>query len=685
MRCVGLGDETVKKILKNVGLTDKETDVYVFLAKHGTLKGLEIARRIGIDKAEVYRILKSLQSKGLLEATLESPTRFTTVAFDKVLDSFIRARRDEAALVENAKQELLNDWKRIRGTNVELAAEKFVVIEGESKIYPRIFQMINETKRRISAISTVPSLLRGYQFGLFDAALKHPLKSKIQFRFLTEFSDKNVAAMKNFLKKIPFGELDFKGRRPELGLRLSQRMVIRDEEEILFFITPRPDSSAQAKDDICLWTDCKALVQSFAVVFEDLWRNSTNIQNEIGEVESTKPASNVFSLGNLTVKKSYDEILWKAKQEIVIMTSSEGLLELRSSDQLRDLAQRGISIKIMAPIDGKNLGTALQLLEFCEVKHIPKDYEFLTTVVDKTHVFQSNNHSSVNSKWDFENIFYTKDSAYVEKTNNLLTDIWRSARPPSAVTLGSILNPVGSPPSTTDSLTKIHTTLKKVKSIALVEEEKPKALTEKDVLNKIIDAKKDPAKKDIQYGIAGQAILHLQGILNIPDLLFYVLHYDENSSFAPQNILLISIWSETPKGFAYIPAVFVCDNSESLDFWKEFLAGLPFDQNMRLVKQGELHVKLYGNNLFCGWTTPIQLLPQSLTLQPACIMLEACGDLKTSGHTLDFPSGCRIIHEYNGFEAFVTFWNPSSKYSGPGTEGFIARENVSTTSRLSRR
>ena len=682
-----MSEDPIKKILKDVGLTEKETDVYIFLAKHGALKGIEIAKQTRIDKAEVYRILKSLQSKGLLESTLEAPVRFITVPFDKVIDSFVKARRDEAAIIERKKEDLLDDWKKISKTSLELAAEKFVVIEGESKIYPKIFQMINETKQQLSAISMVRDLFRGYQSGLFDAAFQHPLKSQIQFRFLTELSQENVSVVKNLLKKMPNVGLNFRGRTSDLGLRLSPRMVIRDDEEILFFITPRTDAMSPMKIETCLWTNCRELVQSFVAVFEDLWRNSADIEGKIEEIETGKPSPNIFSLNTSAAKKKYDETLFKAKEEIVIMTSSEGLIESKSVFQLRDLAQRGISIKIMAPINGENLETALQLLAFCEVRHIPKGY-FLTTLVDKAHVFQSDStssdHQTLGSKYS-ENMFYTNDSDYVGKTKNMLADIWRNARPPSAITLESILNPATIHSTTiSNPLSKVHNTLKKVNSIALVEEKTPNVLTEKDVLKKIIDAKNDPTKTHIQYGIAGQAIIHPQGILNMPDLLFYVLHYDKNPVYATQNILIVNVWSKTPKGFAFVPAVFICDNSESLDFWKKFLAGLPFAQNMQLVDRDELQVKLYGNNLFCGWTAPILLSP-SLKLQPACIMLEACGDLKTSAHTLDFPSGCRIVHEYNGFEAFVTFWNQSSKYSGPGTEGFIARENVSTISPLSNR
>lgn len=103
-RGVNLSEEPIKKILKDVGLTEKETEVYIFLAKHSALKGNEIAKQTRTDNAEVYRILKSLQNKGIVEATLEAPTRFVTVPFDKVIDSFIKARRDEAAFVERKKK-----------------------------------------------------------------------------------------------------------------------------------------------------------------------------------------------------------------------------------------------------------------------------------------------------------------------------------------------------------------------------------------------------------------------------------------------------------------------------------------------------------------------------------------------------------------------------------------------------
>jgi sugar-specific transcriptional regulator TrmB len=108
-----LGEEPVRKVLKSLGLTEKEVGVYIFLAKHGVQRSGEIGKRIKTDRSEVYRILKSLQAKGLVEATLEAPTRFTAVPFETILDSFIKAKRDEAASVETAKKGITQLLRKI--------------------------------------------------------------------------------------------------------------------------------------------------------------------------------------------------------------------------------------------------------------------------------------------------------------------------------------------------------------------------------------------------------------------------------------------------------------------------------------------------------------------------------------------------------------------------------------------
>ena len=677
-----MGEEAIRNILKNVGLTEKETDVYIFLAKHGTLKGLEIARRIRIDKAEVYRILKSLQSKGLLEETLESPARFTTIPFDKVLDSFIKARRDEAALVENAKENLLDDWKKISRNSVELTAEKFVVLEGDSKIYPKILQMIKETKKQLLSVSTVPGLVRAFQFGLFDAVFEHPLRSSIQFRFLTEITEKNVSVMKNILKEMPGVEFDFKGRSPDLGLQLSPRMVVKDNEEILLFTTPRTENISSTNQDVCLWTNCKAIVQSFSSVFDDLWSNSSDIYKKIAEIEIGGTIGQIHYLCNPEkVKKRYEEALADAKEDISVLTSSEGLIELcKNSESLKELTKRNVSVRVMAPIVSENFNFSQKLSESCDVRHVSES-SFTTILVDGLHLFQFRKptYPKVNPEISssFETCIYTGEFEYVQKAKLVLNNVWKNAQVLSAVKLESIA------PHRIDTnpLPEIFHRGESLKSILRVEEQSDGIITEKDVINKIINAKKFAAKnplKDInvQYGSFARTVIHPPSYFNLPDMILHVWHCNKQSSWGAEDWIEVYLWLQTPRGYAYVPVAHVTDNPKAVEFRKGVWAGTPCGQNIITVKKDMLQVRVQGNTLLAGWTMPIALYPPQYSLPPCCILFEGHGELKTGRTKTSLPSGKTQVSEYNGFEAFVTFFHPSSKYSGPGTDGLFNRDHI---------
>jgi sugar-specific transcriptional regulator TrmB len=681
-----LSEEKIKRILKDFGLTETEGNLYLFLARCGALKGTEIARQVKKDKGQVYRILKNLQAKGLVEATLEAPIRFTTVPFKKVVESTIKAKRDEAARIESIKQELFDYWKNTSRARPEAPLEKFLVIKGRKKIYRKILQMINETKSQLSTVSTVQGLLRADQFGLLDAAFDHPLKSQVQFRFLTELSQQNVNSIKTLLKRKPRARVNFKGRNPNLGLRLSPRMVIRDEEEILLFITPRTNVSSTARDETCLWTNGKTLVQSFSAVFENLWTNSTDINEKIAEIETGKPTPTARVISDLrTARKTYDELMNSAEKEIILMTSSKGLIESwKSIPLLKERIERGVSVKIMAPIIKDNLQAAQELLKFCAVRHVPTSY-FDTVIVDGKRLFQSQ--ASTGQKPALTPHFYTDDLEYVEKTKKMLNDVWRSASVPSAVTLEYIMKPsipAVAPLSYHEGTWSRPDSPHKKMIYDVVE--KPGVITEKDVLNKIINAKKYPAnwpKDPIRlYGSTANAVIHPPENFHLPDIMIGANHLNKESSFGAGDVLHISLWLETPKGFAYVPVARVSDDTKretkGPDFGNAIYAGTPAGQNVQLVKKDELQIRFHGNTFFAGWTKPIPLIPSKYILPPSCILLEGYSKLGTSVIDYVLPSGAKVNVEVNGFEAFVTFFHPASKYSGPGTDGAIGRDVVVT-------
>jgi sugar-specific transcriptional regulator TrmB len=680
-----LGEKTVEKVLEDFGLTQIETEIYILLSKRGILKAGEIARHLKKDKAQILRILTRLQSKGLIESTLESPKRFTAVPFETLLDAFIKSKRDEAASLETAKNELISYFQRLSRTSESSLPEKFVVIEGRNKIYGKILQLVNETRNQLSAIASVPNLATADQFGVFDAALTHPLKSKIKFRFLTEVSEQNVGALKILLKRVPKVKFDFRGRNPEMDLQFSPRLIAKDNEEILLFISPKTDFPPPKKEEVCLWTNCRQLVQAFVVVFEDLWRNSTEIETKIKEIETGKqiPKTTVINDAE-TARKNCDIAMKSAKKEIIMTTSIKGLIAFwQNSSMIEELSERNLKIEIMAPITKENQEAALNLANHFEVRHIPTNY-LRATIIDGKHLFQfkdpRKNQKIPPPLPDFNNTFYTNDPEYVEKTRTMLNDIWRNAQAPSRATVESLINPsVGEIDLLADK--NLYKEYRKGGKIA---SSKLGGITEKHVLEKIIRSQKKPSEKDVSkhidayYGSQAIAVIRPPKTLDLPRMTILVHHYDKQSSHGPEDGLTISQWLATPKGHAYVPVAFIGDNPGAVYHRKQVYAGTPLAQNCRLVKKEELEVRVHGNTFFAGWTVPIQLFPSSKILPPSCILFEGVGELRSG--TMETRMVNRIQKwEFNAYESFVTLFHPSSKYSAPGTDGIFFRDIVLTT------
>ena len=681
---VVLGEETIKTVLKSAGLTEKEAVIYIFLAKNEPLKGTEIAKLSKKDKAHVFRILKKLQAKGFVEATLEFPARYTVVPFETVLESVVKAKREEVNFIEKAKKDLIEQLRK--KSQIDQSLEKFVVVKGKKRIHSKIYKMYQNTKSQISVAMTASSFMQFDRYGVFDAFLKHRVNPKINHRFLTELSEENLNSMKALLKRMPKTEINFKARNPDLGAGLFPRMIIRDNEELLFF-TSTPRIGRPRKEEVCLWTNSNSLVQTFTVVFDEIWRNSTDIQAKISEIETGKPPLSICIISDVEeAKKKYEETLQSAKEEIVLMTSSKNLVRhWKNRTRLEDWSKKGVHVRIMAPIVGENLEMAKQISKIFPVKHIPNGYPE-ATIVDCKHYFQFKTPLTDKEKGvqtsNFKSTFYTNDLHYVSKMKNMFNDVWESASAPSPITLEMILKrshkqrvaPSGGKPSY----------FTKVSGLSFKDWKLSETATEKEVLNKIINTEKFPREIQVSgpmklHGSLASAVIHPPSHFNLPDMVITVFHVEKHSSFGEEDAMLIYLWLETPTGSVYVPVAYVGDNPRAQAVWKAFMAGTPAGQNVQLVKKDELQVQIHGNTLFVGWTKKIPLITTQHSLPPSCLLIEGYGDLKTDSYTMFSPSGYKTEVERNGFDAFVTFFHPASKYSGPSTDGFFARDYVATT------
>ncbi len=668
-----MAQDKVHKTLENIGLNSTDAQVYIFLGKRGPQRAKDISAALQMPKNLLYQALKNLQAKGIVNATLERPARFSAEPFEKVLDIFVNAKLDEVKKIESNKTEILSEWKSIAvGINPDKLA-RFSVLEGRNSIYSRLKRMANETKRELLIISSIPGLMRAEQYGLLDF-----FKPKINVKFLTELSDNDLERLNELLKEKH--QFNFEGRIPELGLRLFTRIIIRDGEEAAFFLS-NDEQKYNQESDVCLWTNCKSLVDSFTAVFENLWVTSIGIEQKLLESKSVKsPLRTSLIADSKEAQVKYNEAIVFAQREIVMIASPEKLDYELKKGLLKKKALEGVHVKIMVPITGKNFNIASILSEFCEIRHIPPSY-LDTTLIDAKQLFQFKPHVNRKNKKKncFENMVYLDDGKYIEKTHAMIADLWKKAYAPLFFKAETGSN------NKTATESKIEDKRDKAYSRVFNFVQKPNIpgnTSEKEILNKILNAKKQStrncATKGITlYGSVAQTFIHPSDKNGLLDMMIQVFNNKHQSSFGATIMLIIYLRTMTSQGFSYVSTAAVHTNERLAEFVRTVNKGAILEKNIHVFVKGEIEVREQSNTLFVGWTKPIPL-SADMVLPPSGLLFDGYGDVRTNVAKIALSNGWQGLTEGNSLEAFTTFYYSSSKYSGPGTDGLFFRDHILT-------
>jgi sugar-specific transcriptional regulator TrmB len=674
-----MSQESMLKSLMNLGLTKPEAKVYFYLAKKGPKKANEITKELKMKRQQLYPIIRTLQSRLIVTATLDRPAKFSAIAFERFLDLFARVKFEEAKTIQLNKGKLLSDWQSINPTLPKDNSSLFTVINGKKYVYSKIQQMIQETQSQISVISDLTGLFRAEQFGVFDVIKSHPRKNEIQFKIITEIPRNYLQAVKDLMKTIN-PEIKIKGRNADIGLSLFPKMVIRDNAEILYFISTTADELNEKGNEDALFTNCNSLVKPLSRVFENLWKNSTAIEQKILEIETgTLPQRTIIIEEFELATAKCDKALREAKESIIMATSSEQILQYwKNPSLLKELTKKGVSIKIMAPVSRKNLTACLDLLEFCEIRHVPNEY-VKTIIIDRNHLFQFkiiDSREKGNSIQNISQTLYSSDFEYINKTKKMLLDIWKNSVIPSSLTMEATIEQLSTsgPPFKRKAKYKF---IDKVYTTHHLHDKTDKTrINEQDVIRKILNYKKNPVTKanNTICGFAGHSLIHFQEAFESA-LYIAAYHIDEESSYGAEDALIVMAWLSTPKGFSYVPVAIVGNNPKASQSWKRLFKDpfAPASKNYYLFKKDEIQIQMHGDTFFAGWTKSIPILPNQ-SLPPSAIILEATGIIRSRAFETTFPNGVKLDSQFNYYDAFVTMINKKIKYQGPATDGLFIRE-----------
>ncbi len=510
-----MSEKDVTKFLQILGLSKREIQVYMFLAKSGVQSTSFVAKRLKMERVQAYRTFKKLQEKGFIEATLERPTRFTIVPFESLVDSFITAKKNEVTNLTDQKQTLLTAWQSISAPESEYPVAKFSIITGKKKIHAKMLSMIEESNSEIIILTTALGFIQEDIAGVFDSAISSSQERSIQLQIITDIAHENLKVVERIDRTIMEEKLNTKIRHVGMSSKFFPRFLIKDEEEAMLYAPFGNEASVLNLEDEGLWINDKMFISVLKAFFVQMWQTGVEASRRIDELKTG------VSIGETMVIKGEEEawsmvtkVLEGAKKEIMVITTSQSITRLAEDNPavnpLVNYFKKGLKIRIMASIDLDNLEPAQKLAAQYEVKHVPISYLTMMLVNNK-HLFMfkmpplSDFGFEAASAFYLPDTFYSTDPSQIERVSEMLTDIWKRG-----TDIAEISNQAGTKlpavtVSTSDTVATIAAKMFEtgVNSVLITEHDKPVGvINDRELLRDIVDEEKEPEitlAKDLNF------------------------------------------------------------------------------------------------------------------------------------------------------------------------------------------
>jgi len=492
-----LSEKDILACLQNLGLNKREMQTYLFLAKSGAQPTSSAYKRLKIDRVQTYRILKKLQEKGFIEATLERPTRFAIVPFEHLLSSLIENKMSEVKRLNDQKATLLSSWTAVCAPEPEYSVAKYLIIAGKKNIYAKIIEMIKASTKEVNFLTARSSVVQEDIAGIFDAILEKAKKQETKLKILADIHQENLFVIEAIYEELEAENRAFGCRHLILDSEFFPLFVIKDEDEALLYSSLNRDSLALNLLEEGLWINDRRFISILKAFFVQIWQNAVDARFRIEELKTGVPHVETRVIGEPELAwKKITDALDNAK-EVTVITMSQNINRLVENDPLRRYLEKGLSFRIMAPIDLDNLDAARNLSAYYRIKHVPISYLSMMITGGALFMFKAPppSEASNDSFFYLKDTFYTNDPRSIERVSEMLNDTWKRGTEISDITSQANvhLRWLGVPKTETVSKAAKMMLKENVNTLLVTDNEEPIGLVnEKDLLREIIEHQKNP-------------------------------------------------------------------------------------------------------------------------------------------------------------------------------------------------
>lgn len=257
--------------LTQLGLTFLESKVYIILCKYGKLSTKEISKFGKMAQSDVYRVVKSLQHKGLIQKQIQKPAIYKATPF-KTGSAFLLERKKSNYDKLERKIEQLNLQFKENSTKPRIDEEsEFLMVPKRENIVKKINEAIDRSKKRVDLCLTWQRFYNGMTHAFAESSEKAWARG-VQFRIVLEAPQETLLQKKaeEFCRKSPMCSIRFIPSSPKTVMGLY------DEKEV--FIVVKPNEGLFQSP--ALWSSNQSLITALQECFDLLWLTSMKEPNQ---------------------------------------------------------------------------------------------------------------------------------------------------------------------------------------------------------------------------------------------------------------------------------------------------------------------------------------------------------------------------------------------------------------------
>jgi len=259
----GTDEKAFVSQLAEFGLREKESRIYFYLLRNGAKSVTDISKSVKTYREDVYRRLDALIQEGLVEQSIEKPSKYAAVPLRAALDVILQKHTYAKRQMEKVRDELLQkaDTAQFAGAAVD-EVPGCRLVKGEHEILATGSRMIAESESTICLVVRPTILPKLARYGIIEEYKEAALRG-IGIRIVTDAVPTNLAALTELMSATQVRcHKDYKG----------MFFWIADNRETVILLATAGARASLANS--AFWTDSAEYAGYMTSYFDLLWERS---------------------------------------------------------------------------------------------------------------------------------------------------------------------------------------------------------------------------------------------------------------------------------------------------------------------------------------------------------------------------------------------------------------------------